>query len=71
MIACLPQAHRVQLVPPKTESVEARRRRLLAGCEDIELMLLLRIRNADDMKLMWTHKDAAKRVEARSVRDRV
>lgn len=54
VIACLLQAHRTRLVYTEGEDIVAARKRILAICEDSEHGLLLRMRNADSVRLMWT-----------------
>lgn len=56
VIACLLQAHRVQLLRTNGETMESARKRILAVCEDSEHGLLLRMRHADDVKLVWAEK---------------
>ena len=58
VMACLFQQHRVSLVREKGEDAEAARRRILARCEDSEHGLLLRMRDADSIRLMWTPKSS-------------
>jgi cytochrome P450 len=53
VIACLIQAHRVRLCGPEGESQENAQKRILAVCEDSEHGLLLRMRNADSVRLVW------------------
>ena len=54
VIACLLQAHRTRLLCKEGEDVGAARKRILAICEDSEHGLLLRMRNADTVRLTWT-----------------
>lgn len=54
VIGCLLQAHRTQLLRKKGEDLGAARKRILAICEDSEHGLLLRMRNADTVRLTWT-----------------
>ena len=53
VIACLLQKHRVRPLYLEGESQESARERILRVCEDSELVLLLRMRNADSVKLVW------------------
>lgn len=53
--ACLFQKHRVQLVHPDDMSCETARKHILNVCEDSELGLLLRMRKADNVRLLWRH----------------
>lgn len=53
MLACLLRDHRVGIVPELNESFEAAKQRVMAATEDCDLMLLLRMRNADKVRLMW------------------
>lgn len=54
VIAYLLKTHRVQLLRAEGESLESAQKRILAVCEDSELGLLLRMRNADSVRLVWT-----------------
>lgn len=54
VIACLLQAHRTRLHCTEVEDIGAARKRILAICEDSEHGLLLRMRNADSVRLTWT-----------------
>ena len=54
VIACLLQQHRTRLLCKEKEDLAAVRRRILAICEDSEHGLLLRMRNADSVRLTWT-----------------
>ena len=56
VIGCLVQAHKVQVVPAEGESLADSRKRALAVCEDSELLLLLRMRDADSIRLLWRPK---------------
>ncbi|KAI9878026.1 MAG: hypothetical protein M1830_002146 [Pleopsidium flavum] len=53
VIACLLQAHRVQLHRAEGGDLESARKWILAVCEDSEHGLLLRMRNADSVRLIW------------------
>lgn len=53
VIACLLQAHRTRLHCTEGEDIGAARKRILAICEDSEHGLLLRMRNADSVRLTW------------------
>ncbi len=55
VVACLLQEHRVRLFGQSGEVMENGRNRILAVCEDSEHGLLLRMRNADSMRLVWEH----------------
>ena len=56
VIACLLQGHKVQVVPAEGESLANSRKRALAVCEDSELLLLLRMRDAESIRLLWRPK---------------
>ena len=56
VIACLFQAHRVRLACQPGEDHEIAQKRILAVCEDSEHGLLLRMRNADSVKLVWAKR---------------
>ena len=53
VIACLLQAHRVEIASANSLSMEEGRRQILAVCEDSEHGLLLRMRNGDNVRLVW------------------
>lgn len=55
VIACLLQRHRVQLLSKKGESQKAAQKHLLDVCENSEHGLLLRMRDADSVRLLWKH----------------
>lgn len=56
VIACLLQTHRVRVLCPEGESYENAQKRILAVCEDSEHGLLLRMRNADSVRLVLEHQ---------------
>lgn len=51
VLACFLWDHRVVIVPGPSESSEKARNRALATAEDCDMELLLRMRNADNVKL--------------------
>jgi len=53
VLACLFRDHRVGIVPAPNESFANARKRVLAMTEDCDLELLLRMRNADKVRLAW------------------
>jgi cytochrome P450 len=53
VIACLLQSHRVRPLCTEGESFEIARKRILTVCEDSQLLLLLRMRDADSIRLVW------------------
>ena len=53
VIACLLREHRVRIVLKNGENFDQARRRVFAVLEDCESGLILRMRNADDVKLAW------------------
>jgi Cytochrome P450 len=58
VIACLLQSHRVRALGPEGESHEDAQKRILGICEDSEHGLLLRMRNADSVRLVWERQSA-------------
>lgn len=53
VLACLIRDHRVEVVREPNESFEKARGRALATTEDCDMELLLRMRNADKVRLAW------------------
>lgn len=53
VLACLIRDHRVGVVHEPNESFEEARQRALAAAEDCDMELLLRMRNADKVRLAW------------------
>ncbi|KAI9845422.1 MAG: hypothetical protein M1837_004900 [Sclerophora amabilis] len=53
VIACLLRDHRVRVVPQEGEDFEKTKERISAVLEDCDLGLLLRMRDADSVKLAW------------------
>ena len=53
VLACLFRDHRVQVIPKVGEDVHKARERVLAVTEDCEQGLLLRMRDADNVRLGW------------------
>ena len=53
VIACLLRDHRVGIVLEANESAEQASKRALAVAEDCDLELLLRMRDAEKVQLMW------------------
>ena len=53
VLACLLRDHRVGVVHEPNESFEQARKRVLATTEDCDMELLLRMRNADTVRLAW------------------
>lgn len=53
VLACLLRDHRVGIVHEPNESFEKARKRALATTEDCDMELLLRMRNADKVRLAW------------------
>ena len=53
VLACLLRNHRVRVVREPNESFEKARKRALATTEDCDMELLLRMRNADKVRLAW------------------
>ena len=53
VLACLLRNHRVGVVREPNESFEKARKRALATTEDCDMELLLRMRNADKVRLEW------------------
>jgi cytochrome P450 len=53
VLACLLRDHRVGVVHELNESFEKARKRALATTEDCDMELLLRMRNADKVRLAW------------------
>lgn len=53
MLAALLREHRVRVVCGDGEDVQMARRRILAVVEDCEVGLLLRMRDADSVRLVW------------------
>ena len=56
VIAGLLRQHRVKIVPNKGETKEAMHKRVMAVLEDCEQGLLLRMRDADSVRLTWEKK---------------
>lgn len=57
VLACLFKDHHVRAQLAEGETYEHARKRLLAVAEDSELGLLLRMRHADDVRLVWDRRD--------------
>ena len=55
VVSCLFYTHRAHISRAKGESFENARERVLAVCDDSEHGLLLRMRHADDVRLVWKH----------------
>ena len=55
VLARLIQSHRVRLSHSVDSNYERARERILSVCEDSEHGLLLRMKNADQVKLVWKH----------------
>lgn len=53
VLACLLRDHRIGVVQEKNESYEEARKRALDTTEDCDMELLLRMRNADKVRLAW------------------
>ena len=53
VLACLLRDHRVGVVHEPGESFEQAKKRALAVTEDCDMELLLRMRNADKVRLAW------------------
>lgn len=53
VLACLFRDHRVRVVLKDGEDCQKAQRRVLAVAEDCELGLLLRVRDADSVRLAW------------------
>lgn len=53
VLACLLRDHRVGVVHEPSESFEQARKRALAVTEDCDMELLLRMRNAEKVRLAW------------------
>ena len=53
VLACLLKNHRVSVVCEAGEAPVQARERALATAEDCDLTLLLRMRDADNVRLMW------------------
>lgn len=62
VLACLLREHRVGIVPELDESFEKARQRVMAVTEDCDLKLLLRMRNADKIRLMWTRVENERQI---------
>lgn len=56
VLACLFKDHHVRAQLAEGETYEHARKRLLAVAEDSELGLLLRMRRADDVRLVWARR---------------
>lgn len=54
VIVCLLQSYRARLICKESEDFAAVRKRILAIYEDSKYGLLLRMRNADSVRLTWT-----------------
>ena len=57
VLACLFRDHHVREQLGESETYEHARKRLLAVAEDSEHGLLLRMRRADDVRLIWARRD--------------
>jgi len=53
VLACLLRDHRVGILREKDESFESARARALATAEDCDMELLLRMRDAEKVRLVW------------------
>ena len=53
VLACLLRDHRVSVLNDSSETSQQARERALATAEDCDLTLLLRMRDADRVKLVW------------------
>ena len=53
VLACLLQNHRVGVAREPGEDAEKAKKRALAATEDCDLQLLLRMRDADSVRLEW------------------
>lgn len=53
VLACLLRDHRVSIIHEPNESFEEAKKRALATTEDCDLELLLRMRDADKVRLAW------------------
>ena len=56
VIACLLGQHRVRPLRKEGESIEGAQKRMIAVCENSGLTVLLRMRDADRVKLVWERR---------------